>query len=121
MSLSWRGSTGHLSFSTALESELYRFRMTKPYRVFVVADREYGQGLTGLTQVGPVWSVDTPANRAVAGQIWDAERPPIHLQGITTFKCPEDGSPEDILINELDTIDRHHGQYSTDLPTRYST
>ena len=86
--------------------------MTKPYRVLVVVDREYGQRLTALTQEGPVWAVDTPANRAVAQHIWDAEPNRSHLQGITIFKFPKDGSPEDILVNELDTIDLHHGPFS---------
>ncbi len=90
--------------------------MTKPYRVFVVVDREYGQRLTDLTQECPVWVVDTPVNRAVAQQIWGAEPNRGHLQGITTFKFREDGSPEDILVNELDTIDLHHGKYSANPP-----
>ena len=90
--------------------------MTKPYRVFVVVDREYGQRLTDQTQAGPIWVVDTPANREVAQEIWDAEPNRSHLQGITTFKFPEDDSPEDILVNELDTIDLHHGKYSANPP-----
>jgi len=90
--------------------------MTKPYRVLVVVDREYGQRPTALTQEGPVWVVDTPANRAVAQQIWDAEPNRSHLQGITIFKFPKDGSPEDILVNELDTIDLHHGPFSANPP-----
>ena len=36
------------------------------------------------------------------------------MEGITTFKFPEGSSPEDILINELDKIDLHHGIYSAD-------
>lgn len=90
--------------------------MTKPYRVFVVVDREYGQRLTDLVQEGPVWVVDTPANRVVAEEIWHAEPNRSHLQGITTFRFPEDGSPEDILVNEFDTIDLHHGKYSANPP-----
>lgn len=90
--------------------------MTKPYRVLVVVDREYGQRLTALTQEGPVWIVDTPANRGVAQEIWDAEPNRSHLQGVTTFKFPEDGSSEDILVNELNTIDLHHGKYSASPP-----
>jgi hypothetical protein len=46
--------------------------MTEPYRVFVVVDREYGERLAELAQTGPVWIVDTPANRSVAQQIWAA-------------------------------------------------
>jgi hypothetical protein len=89
--------------------------MTEPYRVFVVVDRDYGQRLAALAQTGPVWIVDTPANRTVAQQIWAADPNRSHLEGITTFKAPE-GSSEDILINELDTIDLHHGTYSANPP-----
>jgi hypothetical protein len=35
-------------------------------------------------------------------------RTPVILEGITTFKVPEGSSSEDILINQLDTIDLHH-------------
>jgi len=36
--------------------------------------------------------------------------------GVTTFKFVEDSSCEDILLNELDAIDDHHGTYSANPP-----
>jgi hypothetical protein len=90
--------------------------MTEPYRVFVVVDRDYGQRLSELAQTGPVWIVDTAVNRTVAQQIWAADPNRSHLKGVTTFKVPEDSSSEDILIDELDTIDLHHGTYSANPP-----
>jgi hypothetical protein len=90
--------------------------MTEPYRVFVVLDRDYGHRLSELAQKGPVWIVDTPANRTVAQQIWAADPNRTHLEGVTTFKFREGSPPEDILINELDTIDLHHGAYSANPP-----
>jgi hypothetical protein len=90
--------------------------MSGPYRVFVVVDREYGERLNKLTQTGPVWIVGTPANRTVAQQIWVANPNRGHLEGVTTFKFGEDSSSEDILINELDAIDLHHGTYSANPP-----
>src|SRR5215471_2612830 len=90
--------------------------MTGPYRVFVVVDRDYGTPLAELAESGPVWIVDTPANRSVAQQIWAAHPNRSHLQGVTTFKVPEGTSSEDILINELDAIDLHHGTYSASPP-----
>jgi hypothetical protein len=90
--------------------------MAEPYRVFVVLDRDYGQRLDQLAQNGPVWIVDTPDNRAVAQHIWAAAPNRSHLEGVTTFKFPEDSSPEDILINELDEIDLHHGVHSANPP-----
>jgi hypothetical protein len=38
------------------------------------------------------------------------------LEGVTTFKAPEDTSSEDMLISELNTIDLHHGSYSANPP-----
>ena len=90
--------------------------MAEPYQIFVVLDRDYGQRLEELSQKGPVWIVDTPVNRAVAQQIWAAAPNRSHVEGVTTFQFPEDSSSEDILINELDTIDLHHGTYSANPP-----
>jgi hypothetical protein len=90
--------------------------MSEPHRVFVVVDRNYGQRLSELAEMGPVWIVDTPANRTVAQQIWAAHPNRSHLEGITTFKAPEDTSSEDMLISELNTIDLHHGTYSRNPP-----
>lgn len=90
--------------------------MTEPYRVFVVVDRDYGQHLTELSEMGPVWIADTPANRSVAQQIWAAHPNRSHLEGVTTFKVAEGTSSEDMLINKLGTIDLHHGTYSANPP-----
>jgi hypothetical protein len=95
----------------------WEFRvMAKAYRVFVVLDREYGERLLELAGSGPVWIVDTPRNRAVAQHLWVANPNRDHLDGVTTFKAGDGCSSEEILINELDTIDLHHGSYSADPP-----
>jgi hypothetical protein len=86
------------------------------YCVFVVLDREYGERLTELAANAPVWIVDTPTNRAVAQKIWTADPNRSHLEAITTFKAADASSPETALINHLDTIDLHHGAYSTNPP-----
>jgi len=90
--------------------------MVDAYRVFVVLDREYGERLSALTQRGPVWIVDTPVNRAAADNMRALHRYRSHLDGITTFATGNGLSPEDLFINELDTIDLHHGIYSADPP-----
>jgi len=90
--------------------------MTEPYQVFVIIDRDYGQSLAELAQRGPVWIIDTVANRIAAQQIWAANPNRSHLDGVTTFKFDKRISSEDILINELDTIDLHHGAYSANPP-----
>jgi hypothetical protein len=63
-----------------------------------------------------VWIVDTPQNRAVAQNLWAANPNRNHLEGVTTFKAGQDCPSEETLINELDTIDLHHGSYSADPP-----
>jgi len=88
----------------------------EPYRVFVVVDREYRERLGKLAQTARVWIVDTPTNRTVAQKIWAANPSRSHLDGLTTFKFGEASSSEDILINELDAIDLHHGLYSANPP-----
>jgi hypothetical protein len=103
-------------FSTVVDHKCIFWSMGDAYRVFVVLDREYGERLSELTQKEPVWIVDTPLNRAAAQKIWTAYPNRSHLDGVTTFKFGEDSSPEDILINELDTIDVHHGTYSANPP-----
>ncbi|MCU1299859.1 MAG: hypothetical protein JWQ87_143 [Candidatus Sulfotelmatobacter sp.] len=90
--------------------------MAEAYRVFVVLDRNYGERVAVLAQTGPVWIVDTPLNRAAAQKLWADDPNHDHLDGVTTFKFAEDSSPEDILINELDTVDVHHGIYSANPP-----
>jgi hypothetical protein len=90
--------------------------MADAYRVSVVVDREYGERLSELARTGPVWIVDTPNNRAAAQKIWAVDNSRSHLDGVTTFKTGNDCSCEDTLINELDTIDLHHGTYSANPP-----
>jgi hypothetical protein len=87
-----------------------------PYKVYVVVDREFGEKLADLEQGMPVWIVDTPANKTVVQRLW-IERPQKgHLTGITIFDDLKSLSPEDILLEELDTIDVHHGPDSADPP-----
>jgi hypothetical protein len=90
--------------------------MAEAYRVFVVLDRDYGERLLELARSGPVWIVDTPQNRAAAQNLWAVNPNRNHLDGVTTFKAGQDCSNEETLINELDTIDLHHGSYSADPP-----
>jgi hypothetical protein len=90
--------------------------MAEANRVFVVLDRDYDERLLELARSGPVWIVDTPQNRAVAQNHWAANPNRNHLEGVTTFKAGDDCSSEETLINELDTIDLHHGSYSADPP-----
>jgi hypothetical protein len=87
-----------------------------PYSVSIVLDRSYGSRLQELFKVGPAWAVDSPANRHCAEQLWAEFPARDHLDGITIFRTAEDRSPEQVLIDEIGTIDEHHGIYSADPP-----
>lgn len=87
-----------------------------PYKVYVVVDRDFGEQLAELEQGAPVWIVDTPTNKPVAQRLWKERPNEGYLTGITTFDDMKSSSPEDMLLAYLDTIDLHHGIYSTDPP-----
>lgn len=88
----------------------------EPYSVSIVLDRNYGQLLRGLIESGPVWIVESPANRESSQQLWEVSPPRTHLDGITLFKAAETRSPEEMLVGWMDTIELHHGVYSVDPP-----
>jgi hypothetical protein len=107
---------GEESWKHAIWVEPEYLQRLDGYRVFVVLDREYGESLSELAASGPVWIVDTPTNRDAAQRIWTADPNRSHLDGITTFKTADASSPETALIEQLDTIDLHHGTYSANPP-----
>jgi hypothetical protein len=91
----------------------------EPYRVVVVVDRNFGERLARLSPGVPVWIVDTPANTPVARRLWKERPESNHLTGITTYdgqKRGVDVSPEESLLNQLPSIDLHHGAYSAKRP-----
>jgi hypothetical protein len=90
--------------------------MADAYKVYVVVDREFGEKLSELEQGVPVWIVDTPTNRPVARRLWNERPDENHLTGITTFNDSNSSSPEEMLLHHLDTIERHHGSDSTEVP-----
>jgi len=86
------------------------------YSVSVVLDRSYGPRLRELLKAGPVWAVDSPANRCCAQLLWEEFPGRDHLDGITVFNSAEDCSPTQMLIDQMGAIDDHHGVYSADPP-----
>ncbi len=86
------------------------------HHVAVVVDRAFGERLLPLAQRLHVWVCNTPANReavekAVAalppGAVWNEA-------GATTFRVSENDSPEGMVLDQLSTIDLHHGESSHD-------
>lgn len=87
-----------------------------PYTVTVVLDRNFGESLSELPLGQPIWIVDTPINRSATERAWKEHTVGNHLTGVTIFNCIGDCSAEESLIDEFDTIDLHHGSYSSKLP-----
>src|ERR1700733_8626685 len=85
-----------------------------PYTVSVVVDRDCGPCIRELLKTGPVWVIDSETNLASAQEIWAAFPDRDHLDGVTVFQAKGDQPPTQILIDQMDTIDMHHGVYSAD-------
>jgi hypothetical protein len=85
-------------------------------RVGVVLHENYGDTLLDLLSRMSVWVVDTPTNRAAAETIWASRPDHNKLTSLTTFKVAADASAAERCLGELDTIDLHHGEYSTNPP-----
>lgn len=86
------------------------------YSVSIVLDRSFGPRLRELLKAGPVWAVDSPANRDCAQQLWSEFPTRGHLDGITVFNSAEDRSSEQMPIDEMGTIEEHHGICTADPP-----
>ena len=88
----------------------------EPYSVSIVLDRSYGSRMRELIRAGPVWGVESPANREFTQQLWTESPTDSHLEGVTLFRASENRAPEQMLIDWMDTIDLHHGVYSANPP-----
>lgn len=89
--------------------------METPYRVTVVVDPEFGTRLRDLPVGESAWVVDSAANHPVIVSLWQNLKTGV-ANGITSFQCDSNATPEDWLISELGTIDLHHGEYSHNPP-----
>jgi hypothetical protein len=86
------------------------------YKIIVILMPDFGERLTVLATGVPVWIVDTPINTPVAHRLWKERPGDNHLTGITTFRIDSKDSPEQNFLNNLSTIDLHHGPLSADSP-----
>jgi hypothetical protein len=87
-----------------------------PYRVYVIVDRQFGEGLNELERGVPVWIVDSPDNMPVVRRLWQSRPDESYLNGITSFVDSKSSSPEGLFLKELYMIDLHHGIHSADPP-----
>lgn len=63
-----------------------------------------------------MWGVDSPVNRDCAQKLW-AEFPAAIIWMASPFSSRrKDCSPEQMLIDQMGTIDDRHGVYSADPP-----
>jgi hypothetical protein len=89
--------------------------MSRGQTAKVILDSGFGEQLLRLPGCEPVWVIESPVNSAVAKRLWKEPARPSRFGGITTFKGSA-GSPADVFLNELGTIDLHHGQHSASPP-----
>jgi hypothetical protein len=84
--------------------------------VTLVVDSEFGDHLSEVAAMGAVWIVESSTNRSVVERHWKANPNTNHLEGVTIFDACGVKDPASIVANVLDTIDLHHGQYSSASP-----
>jgi hypothetical protein len=84
------------------------------YKVWLVVDPAFGERLTLLPVDQPVWIVDSAVNVPVMHRLRSERRTGGHLTGITSFVGA--GSSNDDVLEQIDSIDLHHGVYSADPP-----
>ena len=82
-----------------------------PSTVHLVVAPDYGERLMDLPFGEPAWVADTVPNKPVIQRMWSQKR-----DGITSFQIAPTATPEDWLIDILDQVELHHGEYSQSSP-----
>lgn len=90
-------------------------RRTVP-RLLVVLDPAYGARLSDCPPGEPVWIVMSPENEPAIRAYWKDHPDLGHLDGMSGITPCVGASPEEELLDNLDTIDLHHGPYSSSSP-----
>jgi hypothetical protein len=85
--------------------------------VLVVMDPNYGERLRQMWQPGgPAWIAISPKNGPTVRSLWTSHPDTDYLTGIPAFNVDPDALPENNFLNNLGTIDLHHGPYSSEIP-----
>jgi hypothetical protein len=89
-----------------------------PSKVHLIVDADYGERLLGLPTGEPTWVAGALTNQPIVKRIWATRTTDScsHLTGITWFEVASGKSPEDWLLDILDAIEVHHGEYSRSPP-----
>lgn len=85
--------------------------------VLVIVDPDFGEKLRIIPAGRPVWITMSAANEPIVRSLRESRGSADHLTGITGFRFREEISAEDRFLAELDTIDLHHGPYSSTSPS----
>lgn len=94
-----------------LQSESYMKNTI--YSVAIVVDKNFGEILSQLAGRLPVWICGSPGNLPFIDKMWmEAKEFPFRNINVTKFQNSDHQSPEEMLINQLDVVDLHHGQLS---------
>jgi hypothetical protein len=86
------------------------------YQIILIVDRNYGPKLHELPVGGPVWIIDTPGNHDEIVELRRIHGHQGYMEGITSFKDRTGISPEDVVLEMIDTIYDHHGPNSHNPP-----
>jgi hypothetical protein len=84
--------------------------------VSVILDPGYGERLRDIWPGRPVWIAMSPTNESTVRSLWTSHPDSNHLSGITGFQFNVDADPTNTFLDNLDTIDLHHGPYSSESP-----
>jgi hypothetical protein len=85
-------------------------------RLLVVMGCDYGERLREVSSGRPVWIILSPANEPIVRSIWTEHPQQDYRIGVTGLKFEPSRAAEDHFLVEIDTLDIHHGPYSTEKP-----
>ncbi len=80
-------------------------------RVAIVVDRAFGQRLSELSRLGPVWILESPANTPVIQELWQGASTMEKVE-VTSFQDAPDLSTEAICADIIATVAEHHAGWS---------
>ncbi|HEY4031564.1 MAG TPA: hypothetical protein VGM25_14550 [Caulobacteraceae bacterium] len=84
--------------------------------ILVILDPDYGPRLREVPPGRPIWIAMSPANEPVVRSLWQTRTDVGSVTGITGFRFDAGVAAEENFLANLDTIDLHHGPYSTPVP-----
>jgi hypothetical protein len=78
--------------------------------VTLIVDREFGQNVMAKARLGPVWVINSPANKEGMKALWsDKSLPPDY----STIFVDQDSTPEVTVLEQLDNVDMHHHDWAS--------